>query len=163
MQKRFKLHWDEADLAHALRIPQTSVHNYFTDGRRASFLIERRLKYENEGWELALSEGDSYDLKDPEGGRWELRSVTRFGVFFTPSNQVGFGRSYDEDAFMDKLHYVEGFILADIMRFPVVDVFTVPVDNVMRWYNKGWLGKNATASRAKFWDKLVPDIRYSHA
>jgi len=160
MDTRFRLHWDEAALAHALRIPETDVHSYFTDGRRASFLIERRLRSENAGWELAASEKDSYDLIDPKGGKWESRSVTRFGVYFTPSNQVGYGRAYDEDAFMDKLRYVKGFILSDIMRFPHVDVFVIPVENVMRWHQAGLLGVNAKVSRAKFWDKLAPDIQH---
>jgi transposase len=39
----------------------------FGDGRRVSFIIERRLTWENPGWNLAPSEGAVYDLLDPEG------------------------------------------------------------------------------------------------
>lgn len=53
-------------------------------GRRVSFIIERRLKWENEGWKLAPSEGAGYDMIDPQGRLWEVRSITRGGVYFNP-------------------------------------------------------------------------------
>ena len=68
------------------------IKEYFTDGRRVSFIIERRLKWDHPGWTLALSEGAGYDLRDPDGGLWEVRSITRGGVYFNPSAQVGSGR-----------------------------------------------------------------------
>ena len=96
----------------------------------------------------------------PDGGKWEVRSITRQGVYFNPSAQVGKGRFFDEDGFIAKLDDVEGFILSDITLFPRVPVYVVPVENVMRWYAAGMLGKNAKVSRKKFLSALLGDVRH---
>lgn len=160
MQKRFQLHWDEEDLARAFKVTPKDVREYLTDGRRVSFIIERRLMWENPGWKLAPSEGAGYDLLDPDGGMWEVRSITRQGVYFNPSNQVGSGRMFNEDGFQAKLSGIKGFILSDIVGFPVVDVFVVPVENVLRWHRERMLGSNAKISRDKFLRLLAGDIQW---
>lgn len=160
MEKRFKLKWDEDELARAFRVTPSDVREYLTDGRRVSFIIERRLMWEHPGWKLAPSEGAGYDLLDPDGGMWEVRSITRQGVYFNPSNQVGSGRVFNEDGFQSKLEGIDGFILSDIVGFPVVDVFVVPVENVLRWHRENALGANAKVSRKKFLDVLAQDIQY---
>lgn len=160
MERRFQMRWDEDDLARAFKVTPTDVREYLTDGRRVSFIIERRLKWENPGWKLAPSEGAGYDLLDPDGGMWEVRSITRQGVYFNPSNQVGSGRTFNEDGFQAKLSGIEGFILSDIVGFPVVDVFVVPVENVLRWHRERMLGSNAKVSRDKFLRLLAGDIQW---
>lgn len=159
MDSRFTLTWNAEELAHALRVTVEDVKEYLTDGRRASFLIERRLMWENSGWTLAPSEGAGYDLRDPEGGLWEVRSITRGGVYFTPSAQVGSGRVFGETAFLAKLDAVAGFILADIVDFPTVSVFKVPTDYVKRWYANRELSAAAKVSRAKFHARLAPQLK----
>jgi hypothetical protein len=159
MEKRFKIEWDVEKLSEAFRVTKDDVREYFTDGRRVSFIIERRLKWDHPGWQLAPSEGAGYDLKDPMGGLWEVRSVTRGGVYFTPSNQVGSGRKFNENGFQEKLSGVMGFILTDIEMFPSMDVYVVPVHNVIRWHGQGALGANAKVSRSKFLNELARDIR----
>ncbi|MBV8402028.1 MAG: hypothetical protein JOZ17_25395 [Acetobacteraceae bacterium] len=67
MKSRFAMTWDAEELARALKVTVDDVKEYFTDGRRVSFIIERRLKWEHLGWTLAPSEGAGYDLRDPEG------------------------------------------------------------------------------------------------
>jgi len=161
VKRRFKMEWDEGELARAFRVSTEDIREYLTDGRRVSFIIERRLKWENPGWSLAPSEGAGYDLLDPEGGMWEVRSITRQGVYFNPSNQVGSGRVFNEDGFQVKLSGIKGFILSDIVRFPTVDVFVIPVENVLRWHKERRLGTNAKVSRAKFLSELAPDIRFA--
>lgn len=94
---------------------------------------------------------------------WEVRSITRQGVYFNPSNQVGSGRVFNEDGFQAKLAGIKGFILSDIVGFPVVDVFVVPVQNVLRWHQARTLGGNAKVSRDKFLRDLVRDIRHDMA
>jgi hypothetical protein len=118
MERRFQLRWDEEELARAFKVTTTDVREYLTDGRRVSFIIERRLMWENPGWRLAPSEGAGYDLLDPDGGMWEVRSITRQGVYFNPSNQVGSGRVFNEEGFQAKLRGIKGFILSDIVRVP---------------------------------------------
>lgn len=158
MEKKFKITWDVPKLADAFRVTVDDVEEYFKDGRRVSFIIERRLKWDHPGWSLAPSEGAGYDLRDPDGGLWEVRSVTKGGVYFTPSNQVGAGRKFSEDGFQSKLLAIKGFILADIEMFPEVDVYVVPVGNILRWHSQGLLGVNAKISRSKFIEKFCRDI-----
>lgn len=52
------LGWDVAALQKTLGVSETEVREYFTDGRRISFLIERRLAREVLRGRLAPSEGD---------------------------------------------------------------------------------------------------------
>lgn len=160
MKMRFQLRWDENELASAFKVTTGDVREYLTDGRRVSFIIERRLKWENPGWNLAPSEGAGYDLLDPEGGKWEVRSITSGGVYFNPSNQVGSGRKFNEDGFQLKMSGIKGFILSDIVGFPEVDVYVVPVENVLRWHRERILGANAKVSRAKFLRDLASDIQF---
>lgn len=160
MENRFSIDFDCAKLARAFGVEDEDVHEFMTDGRRASFIIERRLKWGHPGWELAPSEGAGYDLMDPHGGKWEVRSITRGGVYFNPSAQVGKGRAFDEDGFLAKLDEIEGFILSDITLFPNVPVYVVPVANVTRWYETDMIGQNAKVSRAKFLEVLLEDVRY---
>ena len=160
MENRFKLQWDAVQIAAAFGVTVDDIREYLTDGRRVSFIIERRLKWDNPGWTLAPSEGAGYDLTDPNGGKWEVRSVTGGGVYFNPSNQVGSGRHFNELGFQDKLRQIEGFILADIMVFPAVDLYVVPVANVLRWHQEKLLGKNARVTRSVFLGRLAPTIRF---
>ena len=150
--------WDENELARAFKITPEDVREYLTDGRRVSFIIERRLRNEHEGWTLAPSEGAGYDLLDPEGGMWEVRSISRGGVYFNPSNQVGSGRSFNEEGFQAKLAALKGFILSDITGFPHVEVFVIPINRVLRWHRNGRLGANARVSRSVFLNQLAPEV-----
>lgn len=152
--------WDERELAQAFKVSVEDIREYLTDGRRVSFIIERRLKWENEGWRLAPSEGAGYDLIDPDERLWEVRSITRGGVYFNPSAQVGSGRSFNEDGFQAKLAGIAGFILSDITTFPEITCYVVPVENVLRWHAAGSLGANAKVSRTVFLSRLAADIRF---
>lgn len=160
MENRFQLEWDAEELAKAFKVTKEDVREYLTDGRRVSFIIERRLKWENPGWQLAPSEGAGYDLLDPDGGMWEVRSITGQGVYFNPSNQVGSGRKFNEDGFQQKMSGIKGFILSDIVGFPIVDVYVVPIANVLRWHGQKALGANAKVSRQKFLRDFVRDIQH---
>lgn len=160
MDSRFEIRFDRAALANALGVSEQDIQEYLTDGRRASFIIERRLKWDNPDWELAPSEGAGFDLIDPSGYRWEVRSITRQGVYFNPSNQVGSGRVFNEAEFLNKLHSVAGFILADVTKFPRVPVFKFSVDNVFDWHKRRLLGSNAKVSYSAFYSRLLPTIRW---
>lgn len=158
MDSRFKIHFDADKLAEAFGVTIKDIHEYLTDGRRISFIIERRLAWDNPGWTLAPSEGAGYDLKAPNGGLWEVRSITNGGVYFNPSAQVGSGRRFAEAGFLAKLDAVDGFILSDITLFPNIQVFKVPVECVKRWYKQRELQANAKVSRAVFYSRLLPQL-----
>lgn len=156
---RFKIAWDVSSLAASFGVLQDDVRAYLTDGRRASFMIERRLRKSNPGWALAPSEGAGWDLKDPQGQKWEVRSITNNGVYFNPSNQVGSGRTFNEAGFAAKLVGLKGYILTDLCTFPVVDCYQVNIDLIQKWIADKKLGINARVGRNTFLTRLAPDIR----
>ena len=84
VEKKGYLTWNLELLAKAMRITHEDVRAYFTDGRRVSFIMERRIAYEVIGGTLAASEGAGFDLRDKRGGKWEVRSITKGGCLFLP-------------------------------------------------------------------------------
>lgn len=142
------LNWNVSELAGALKITEEDVKEYFTDGRRVSFIIERRIAHKLKAT-LAPSEKSGYDLIDRQGRKWEVRSITKQGVYFNPSNQVGKGRTFERRAFLRKLSEIEGYILADIVDFPKVTLWKVSSKEVRKWWNNGTLGTSAKISRKK--------------
>jgi len=122
---------------------------YFTDGRRVSFILERRICREIVGGSLAASEGASYDLIDGKGEKWEVRSITGSGIYFCPSYMVGSGRRFDERGFIAKLDEIAGYIASDVTGFPRIPVWKIPAQVVRRWYQDGKLGTGTKISRAR--------------
>jgi hypothetical protein len=142
-------HWDLDAIATALKVKREDALRYFTDGRRVSFIVERRLAAEVIHGTLALSEGAGYDVLDPDGGKWEVRSLTTGGVYFCPSYMVGSGRSFAEAGFLLKLDDIKGYILADVSLFPDVPFWILPVATVRQWYVDHQLGGGTKISRVR--------------
>lgn len=149
MEESGVIEWNLEQLKGALRISEGEVDEYFKDGRRISFVLERRLCSEHFRGTLAVSEGAGYDLLDAEGNCWEVRSLTRGGVYFTPSAMVGSGRRFEELGFREKLRNVAGFVVTDITLFPKVPFWKIPSEQVVRWFDEGQLGLNARLSYRK--------------
>ena len=141
------LTWDVAEIARVLKVEPEDVHEYFTDGRRVSFLLERRLAKEIIKGTLASNEGAGYDLIDPSGKKWEVRSVTSSGIYFCPSYMVGSGRAFDEPGFLRKLKEIEGYIVSDVERFPNIPFWIVHRDVVLQWWQQRQLGSTSKISR----------------
>lgn len=139
--------WDVQDIAKALKIGATEVREYFTDGRRVSFLIERRIAHEVLKGSVSKSEGAGFDVIAPDGGKWEVRSISKGGIYFCPSYMVGSGRSFDEAGFQSKLEEIEGYIIADIESFPNVPFWIISADQVLAWWEGRELGTTTKISR----------------
>ena len=142
------LSWDIKAIASALKLSEADVRMYFTDGRRVSFLLERRLAKEIVQGTLAPSEGAGYDLIDSDGKKWEVRSITRSGIYFCPSYMVGSGRSFNEAGFLKKLEEIEGYIISDVEAFPDIRFWIIQKQIVISWYKSGRLGNTTKISRA---------------
>ncbi len=142
------LTWNMAEIAAALKIAEADVREYFTDGRRVSFILGRRLAKEVIKGTLAPSEGAGFDLLDPSGRKWEVRSITRGGIYFCPSYMVGSGRVFDEPGFLAKLGEIEGYILSDVESFPNVPFWILPKATVESWWKARRLGTSTKISRA---------------
>lgn len=143
------LSWDVKEIAKALRISEDDVREYFTDGRRVSFIIERRLAKEVLKGTLAPSEGAGYDLIDPKGKKWEVRSISNNGVYFCPSYMVGSGRFFNKKGFLQKLDEIEGYVISDVESFPDIPFWIINGDQVRTWWNNRDLGTSTKISREK--------------
>jgi hypothetical protein len=150
-----KLTWDVDEIARALKITAQEVRGYFTDGRRVSFILERRLAREVLRGHLAGSEGDAFDVVDSRGRKWEVRCISAGGVFFSPSGMVGSGRSFEEQGFLAKLAFIQGYVLCDIEAFPEIPFWIIQADVVLKWWRGGRLGTSAHISHKKALELLA--------
>lgn len=141
--------WDIPRISLALGINADDARLYFTDGRRVSFLLERRIAYEVLSGKLAPSEGAGYDVLDGDGGKWEIRSISKQGIYFCPSYMVGSGRSFREDGFLRKLEEIAGYVVSDIEEFPRVPYWIIKEITVKDWWLAGWLGNSTKISRKR--------------
>lgn len=155
MAQSLLLEWDLTELAAAMHLAKDEVLTYFRDGRRISFILERRIRDAYPSWKLAPSEGSGFDLIDDKGGCWEARSVSS-GIYFCPSYMVGSGRSFEEKGFLAKLDAIDGYVCSDIMKFPQVPVYMVPSSLVLELYRKGQLGAGTRISSPRFYSTIVP-------
>ena len=154
MSESFVFEWDLTKLADAMHLSQEEVLTYFQDGRRISFVLERRIRDEL-GWSLAPSEGSGYDLIDLDGQKWEVRSVSA-NIYFCPSYMVGSGRSFEKTGFLAKLDAIAGYVCSDIKKFPRVPVWVIPVEVIRSLYNESKLGPSSSISSSAFYSRIVP-------
>lgn len=150
--------WHGEQLAQATGLNLTDVRIYFTDGRRASFLVERRL-CKQLGWSLADSERHPYDIVDngAPNGKWEVRCVTANGVNLAPSRDQGSGRKFSDLSLQQKLNLLRGYILADITVFPAVNYYFFVQATVKTWVQNGKLNANGSIPYARFINELSLD------
>lgn len=144
-----KLEWNVKALSEAMFLAEEDVVKYFKDGRRMSFIVERRICNEVLHGDLPESEGAWFDLFDADGEKWEVRCVTDKGTYFCPSSMIGGGRTFDENGFLKKLENIKGYILADITTFPVVEYWSVGSWEVIDMYVNGKTAANTKISRDK--------------
>lgn len=143
------LKWDIKQISSSLCLSEEDTREYFTDGRRVSFVLERRLAFEVMRGHLAPSEGAGYDLLDSNQKKWEVRSISKGGIYFCPSYMVGSGRVFEEKGFLAKLSEIEGYIVSDIEQFPIIPYWKVSKHIVEKWYNANQLGSGTKISRKK--------------
>jgi hypothetical protein len=159
MKPYMTLTWNIHDLAAALGLTAGDTMEYFLDGRRIGFLLERRILKEHPAWKASPSEAAGYDLVDEAGAFWEVRSITDAkGAYFTPSGSTGKGRSFSEGAFQAKLGLVAGYLCCDVSQFPNVPVYRVPSALVRELHASNLLRKDGSLSRAKFNSVILPKL-----
>ena len=119
------LEWNVEELRAAMHLNAEDVLAYFTDGRRVSFMLERRIMREVLGGRLAASEGDDHDLVDSQGRKWEVRSVS-----------------------------AGGYVISDITQFPRIPYWLVEAQLVRRWWDAGQLATATRIPRWRALDLL---------
>ncbi|WP_258084450.1 hypothetical protein [Thermococcus thermotolerans] len=120
---------------------ENDVYGYFSDGRRLSFLLEIRLArilnaklaHPNKGYDLIVESGELQ-------GKWEVRTLTE-RVYFSPSKDVGYGRTTNKDSIDKKLSEINGYMIGDAYLFPSVPVFIIYSSDLKDYMEKILLQK----------------------
>lgn len=148
MKTRGIMTWGVRSVAQALGVPVGISIKLMQDGRLLSALVEVRLRQFFPGFKPAPVNA-TYDLIDPSGKLWEVRSITKSGAHFSPSYMRGSGRNFDRDGFIDRIKTLEGYILADTHGYPIVRYWAIPTAVVWDWYSNCKLTGSASGSRNK--------------
>lgn len=149
------LSFDIKELADAMYLTEAETVSYFTDGRRVSFIMERRISREVVPGRIATSEGAPYDLVALDGSKWEVRSLTRQGIYFCPSYMVGSSRSFDETGFLAKLDEIDGYLIAQVDDFPDIPIWQISSEQVRKWWFAGQLGSTTKISAIRALELLM--------
>lgn len=107
-------------------IAKDDLLNIYRDGRVSGLIAELLVESIFSNLRRSGAEGTPYDLVDEKTGeKWEVRVITKGGVKFLPSSQIGVGRKYDEEKFLEKLRAVTGYILVDVRYIPNICIGSI--------------------------------------
>jgi hypothetical protein len=103
-----KIDWELVSKGFGLSVEDTI--EMFNDGRMLGRVGEYLHKKSENG--IRQNENSSFDVKESNGIRSEIRSITE-NVSFASSKEVGSGRTVTEDGFNEKLNSLDRYILID--------------------------------------------------
>jgi hypothetical protein len=121
-------------------ISKARIHEFFKDGRVASFFLEEQLQH----WfpELTRIEGNKgHDHVDTHGRKYDAKNFTKGGLSFKPSNQRGQGRKFIKSVAHSKAKKLI-FICCDIVEFPKVRVRFIRGSELVKEYPSCEIGKS---------------------
>jgi hypothetical protein len=95
------------------------------------------------------NENSPFDVKDKDGKRVEVRSITT-QVSFASSKEVGYGRSVTNEGFEQKLNSLDSYLLLDLrcLHSGSVDLIEVSKDDL----NHLPIGVNKSIAAKKFYE-----------
>lgn len=142
----YKLNWELISKGFGLSIEKTI--EMFNDGRMLGRVGE--FLHENSENGIRQNENSSFDVKEENNTRSEIRTITD-KVSFASSKEVGFGRKVTEDGFKIKLNSLDRYILIDkrLINNGKIDTIEVTKDKVFELP----LGKNKSISAKKFFEQ----------
>ena len=153
MQPYVYFKWDISQLAEAHSISFLEAEETLRDGRKIGFILEYKARYLIEGGRRS-KEYAGWDIETSDGSHHEVRGITKYGISFASSKNIGTGRAFNEGDFLDKLESVKSFILVDVTRNSIDGVKSAPVFlidkwTVLKWWEDGDLGPIAKISYKK--------------
>ena len=144
---------DYAKVAEGLGISEDLAVKFFNDGRQIGRLSEFILEQKSVA-KRSSNENTPFDNIDVDNNKIEVRSITK-SVSFASSKEVGYGRSVTEGGFQEKLDNVDSFVVIDFKDDPTkLKFFQVSSDDVKKWSDDGFIGKNKSVSRKKILKKI---------
>jgi hypothetical protein len=72
-----------------------------------------------------------YDNISENGRKFEVRCFGKDIMYLIPSGDIGKGRDYNKLNFQKKVESIFGFIIVDIMLFPIVKYYFLPSSEVI--------------------------------
>jgi hypothetical protein len=105
-------------------VPIEILNRVLTDGRAINQLVMQHFVsvFSNlQMTTLKTPQGRDYPVVIDNAGKvFQVRALTEHGVDFTPAKNVGYGRSFDIDEYRARLEQLDGFLVADVRRFPAI-------------------------------------------
>jgi hypothetical protein len=142
----YYINWEK--VGDGLGLPIDKTIELFSDGR----ILGRLGEFLHEGSEKGKrqNENSSYDVKELNNVRSEIRSITT-KVSFASSKEVGYGRKVTENGFIEKLNSLDRFIVIDKRKITegkldFIEIIKTDLDTL-------GLGKNKSISDKKFYKK----------
>jgi hypothetical protein len=140
----YEINWNL--VSEGLGLPIDKTIEMFDDGRILGRLGE--FLHENSESGVRQNENSSFDVKEKDNTRSEIRTITD-KVSFASSKEVGYGRKVTQEGFIEKLNSVDNFILIDKRRIEDGKLDTIKLTN--EDVKKLPLGKNKSISNKKFY------------
>jgi hypothetical protein len=140
-------------IAEGLNISSDRVNKFLNDGRIIGRLSEF-IREEIRGSTRASSESSPYDITDNTNGREEVRSISKNGISFASSKEVGYGREVTEEGFKEKLDKLDIYVAVDFRDIENLIFHEITKDEIMLLEKNGKLGKNKRMSAEKIYEFL---------
>lgn len=140
-------------IAEGLNISSDRVNRFLNDGRIIGRLSEF-IREEIRGSTRASSESSPYDITDDTNGREEVRSISKNGISFASSKEVGYGREVTEEGFKEKLDKLDIYVAVDFRDIENLIFHEITKDEIMLLEKNGKLGKNKRMSAEKIYEFL---------
>ena len=113
---------------------RASLEQLFRDGRHISPILEYWL---NENTNLIYISGNKqYDFIHENNSRYQLKTFTKNGMSFRPSNQIGSGRFSNQKDFENYCN-TQTFVIASVVKFPVVKFKLVSGKYLLKTFPNG--------------------------
>jgi hypothetical protein len=119
------------------RIPQSELELMFTDGRFISPILARWLHY-NTNLVIPPKEKSGLFI-DESNNFYRLKCLTKHGLNFRPSSQLGIGRVLNQIEFEEYCN-TQTFIIANVINFPVVEFKLIKGKDLLKSFPTGKLG-----------------------
>jgi hypothetical protein len=116
-------------------MPIEHLYKLFRDGRVASKFLEHTIP----AWfpDLEFLDKKGYDhVSKTTGRKYDLKSFTKGGTIYAPSNMVGKGREINEEKLHEHAETID-YILSDITEFPKVRIIFKSGSDLVKSYPKG--------------------------
>jgi len=114
-------------------VPEMIAYDRLRDGRIIGLLIEDIIANEFNGLTRTAHNGASHDLIKTDGRvplRLQCKTFKEVNVELSPSVMRGAGRKFCAKAFSEYFDGIDGWLLADVSKFPSISFYAVTSESI---------------------------------